>query len=92
VKVYFHVPAGITWTPESARNNTLVQSLASDQYGLLRIYADDELVATREIRTSGEMFRLPSGFKASFWQFEIEARVHVTNVQLATSAKELAGV
>lgn len=92
VKVYFQVPQGITWTPSGARNNTLVQTLGAGQYGLFRIYADGDLIATREIRTSGEMFRLPSGFKANFWQFEIEARVNVTSVQLATSAKELANV
>lgn len=92
VKVYFHIPPGITWTPTGARNNALVQTLGANQYGLFRFYADSKLIATREIRTSGEMFRLPSGFKASYWQFEIEARVHVTSVQMATSAKELASV
>jgi hypothetical protein len=47
---------------------------------------------TRELRESGEMIRLPSGFTADFWQFEIEARVHISSLQIATSAKELAGV
>lgn len=78
-------------TPEIAdtRNTALVQSLAADQYGLVRVYADGRLVVTRELRTSGEIMRVPSGFKAEFWQFEIEARVKVTGLEWATSAKEL---
>lgn len=70
-------------------NTNLVQTLASDQYGLVRVYADGVLRYCREIRNSGEFFRLPSGFKASFWEFEIEARVQITNFEVATSAKEL---
>ena len=43
----------------------------------------------RELRVSGEQFRLPSGFKSDFWQFEIEARVQLDNMQMATSPTEL---
>lgn len=92
VKVYFHIPPGVKAQPSGAVNNTLVQTLGVNQYGLVRFYADNRLVATRELRTSGQMFRLPSGFKAEFWQIEFEARVHITGVQMATSAKELASV
>lgn len=92
VKVYFHIPDGVTAEPTGAVNNTLVQTLGVNQYGLVRFYADDRHIATRELRTSGQMLRLPSGFKTEFWQFEIEARVHITGVQIATSAKELASV
>ena len=67
----------------------LVQTLQSDQYGLFRVYADGVLVMCRELRLSGEQFRLPSGFKADFWQFEIEARVQLDNMQMATSPTEL---
>lgn len=70
-------------------NDDLVQDLAADQYGLVRAYADGELIWTREIRTSGELMRLPSGFKAAFWQFEIEARVRVYSLEVASSVKEL---
>jgi hypothetical protein len=47
------------------------------------------LVSAQEIRVPGELHRLPSGFKASFWQIEIEARVKVKSFQMATSVKEL---
>jgi len=67
----------------------LIQTLQSDQYGLFRVYADGELVMCRELRRSGEQFRLPSGFKADLWQFEIEARVQLDNLQIATSPTEL---
>ena len=46
----------------------------------------------RELRTSGEIFRIPTGFKATFWEVEVEARVKIYSVELATTAKELADV
>lgn len=66
--------------------------LLSDQWGIFKAYADGVLVMVRELRRSGTQFRLPSGFKADFWQFEVEARVQVDVIQVATSSKELAGV
>jgi hypothetical protein len=90
MKVYFTVP---DTTPAQApvRNNTLVQDLAEDQYGLLRVYADDRHILTYELRESGELIRPPSGFKAEWWQLEIEARVQVSQIQMAASVKELQG-
>lgn len=77
-------------TLNPVQNTNLVQTLADDQWGLVRFYADDRLVFTRELRKSGELFRLPSGFKAYIWQVEIEARVKVYIIELGESAKELA--
>lgn len=71
------------------RNTDLVQTLQADQWGLVRIYADGNLVMCREMREDGEFMRLPSGFKAATYQVEIEARVRITQIELATSAKEL---
>jgi hypothetical protein len=73
-------------------NAGLEQQLAADQWGLVRVYADGILRFTRELRTSGQTFRLPSGFKATFWQVEIEARVKVLSVEIATTTKELGSV
>ena len=73
-------------------NAALVQSLAADQYGLVRIYCDGVHRYTREIRTPGEIFRLPSGFKATYWQIEIEARVKVFSIELASTPTELGSV
>lgn len=74
------------------RDVDLEQTLDADQYGLIRVYADDGLVCTRELRTPGEVFRLPSGFKADSWYFEIEGRIKVEKVQFATTARELRAV
>jgi hypothetical protein len=60
--------------------------------GTLRIYADDRLVSTRPLVKSGQMIRMPSGFRADFWQLEIVSRVVISNIQMATSARELADV
>jgi len=78
--------------PNPVRNTAPVQALADDQLGLVRIYADGRLVMTRELRSDGEFMRTPSGFKASDWQIEIEGRVRVTDIEMATTAKELADV
>lgn len=88
IKIYYDTLAS---TPvQGARNTSSPQTLASNQHGLVRIYADDVLVMTRELRTSGELMRLPSGFKAEYWQVEIEARVRIKSLQLADTAKDLA--
>lgn len=86
--IYFRIPIG---TPDQSDtpNTALDQTLADNQYGLIRAFADGRHVWTREIRTTGEPMRLPSGFKAQYWQFEIEARVEITNVQIASTVKEL---
>lgn len=88
MRIYFDVPP---WAPElnPVRNTDLVQTLQPDQYGLVRVYADKNLVMTRELRKSGELMRLPSGFKADFWQVEIEAVVVIQSFQMATSVREL---
>ena len=74
------------------RNTDLVQTLQADQWGLVRVYADDRLVMCRELRIDGEFMRLPAGFKAATYQVEIEARVKIISAELSTSAKELQNV
>jgi hypothetical protein len=88
LRVYFTVPPS-TPTQNPVRNTAQVQTLQTDQYGLLRFYADDVLVKTQEIRRSGELMRLPSGFKYDFLMIEVEARVKISNIQFATSVAEL---
>lgn len=74
----------------AAPNNDINQDLGTTQYGVVRVYAGGSLILCYELRTSGVLMRLPSGFKHEFWQFEIEARVKVYNIQVASSVKELA--
>src|ERR1035437_886792 len=96
MRVFFDIPPGSP-ALNAVRNEkpTLDASwntLASDQYGIVRVYADDVLVTTREIRRSGELLRILAGFKADQLKFEFEGRVVISNVQIATSVKELAQV
>lgn len=80
-------------SPQSGTQAALsVAQLYSPRLGTVRVYADDRLVMTRELVKSGEQWRMPSGFKADFWQFEIEAGIEIENLQAATSPTELQGV
>lgn len=95
-RCFFSVP---TNTPAlSATRNTAAtndaswNALGANQYLIVRVFADGNLVTVREVRTSGEIMRILSGFKADIWQFELEGRVIVSNLQVATSVKELAQV
>jgi hypothetical protein len=54
-----------------------------------KMYADGKLKLTRKLVKSGEQFRLPSGYKADFYQFELEGQLMVYNMQIASSAREL---
>jgi hypothetical protein len=88
MKLWFTVPE--TTPAQGDRDTSDPQPvLAPDQYGIVRVYADDELYTTRELRRSGELLRIYSGEKVEAWQFEIEGRVQVSNWQVATSVKEL---
>lgn len=96
MKVYFDVPPG---TPtlnatrkEDATSDASWNTLDADRYGYVRVYADDQLVTVRELRTSGELLRILSGFKAETWQWEFEGRINIANMQAATTVKELSGV
>jgi hypothetical protein len=95
-RVFFTVPPN---TPTlSATRNTAATSdaswntLGANQYLIVRIYGDGNLVTVREVRTSGEILRILSGFKADIWQFEFEGRVVISNLQIGTTVKELASV
>lgn len=89
LKLFFRVPPG-TPAQNSTRNIAPVQALDVGQYGLLRYYMDGRLVMTREIRNSGELMRMPSGFKGDFAQWEIEGRVEVLSFQAGSAVKDLA--
>jgi hypothetical protein len=91
MRVYFRETFGLP-TQNPTRNSSLEQTLKPDQWGLCRVYADGKLVYTQELRKSGELWRLPSGFMAEFWQYEVESRLKVFNVQSASSVKELGSV
>jgi hypothetical protein len=87
-KVFFAVPPS---TPAQNANRNLndPQVLDEGQYAILRVYGDGQLFTTREVRQNGELLRIYSGAKYEEWQFEIEGRVLINSVQVATSVKEL---
>lgn len=89
-KVIFTVPTG-TASLSATANTTLEQDLAADQYALFKVYADGTHIFTRELRTSGGIFKLPSGFKATSWQFEVTSRVIIESIEVAPSTRELRG-
>jgi len=75
LRVYFKVTPGLT-VPE---------------YGTLKIYADGRLCVTHNLLVSGQLMRVPSGFKADYWQLEFNTQLQIMNVQLGTSVKALMG-
>lgn len=91
MKIWFTVPGT---TPEQGDRDTSTPQavLGANQYGIVRVYRDGTLWTTREIYRSGELLRIISGIKAVDWQFELEGRVTIQNMQVATSVKELAQV
>jgi hypothetical protein len=88
IRVYFELPP---WAPtlDPVRDTSDSQVMESNKYGVVRVYADGRIIMARELRTSGELMRLPSGFKADYWQVELETLIRINSVQFATSVKEL---
>jgi hypothetical protein len=88
MRCWFTVP--LATPPQGDRNTADSQpELAENQYGIIRVYADDKLWTTRELRKSGELLRILAGATYEEWSFEIEGRVTISNLQVATSVKEL---
>jgi hypothetical protein len=93
MRVYFDVPPG-TAVQSATRvtDQTALQTLQTGQYGIVYVYADEVQVVARELRTTGELMHIPSGFKANYWQFVITGVVNVKSLEWATTAKELAKI
>jgi hypothetical protein len=90
--VQFNVPAGlaIPAPTEASRNTSQVQDFdPTKQYLLLKVYADGRLTYVQEVISKRDIAKFTSGFKASYWMFELSGQVVVNNFQAATSVKEL---
>lgn len=59
------------------------------QYGIVRVFADFKEIYAAELREPGQLMRLPSGYKAEFWEVELVGRNKIKSVQMATTVKEL---
>jgi hypothetical protein len=94
MRISFLIPPGTPDPPADRQvlptDDAAWNTLGATQYGIVRVYADDQLVTAREIRNSSELLRILSGFKCNNWQWEFEGRVTIQNVKLGTSVKELA--
>lgn len=102
MKAYFTVPPN-TATQNPTRLTAVASdpawdTLPADRYAFIKCYVDlnDDgnftLVDAREVRKNGEVLRIIDGFKGNTWMFELQSRVNISNVQIATSVKELAQV
>ena len=78
-----------TTPPAEAGGSQVEFPQLTGEFGVVRVYADDRLVCTRQLLDSGELIRLPSGFKADFYQFEFETWVNIWSVQIGSSSKAL---
>ena len=96
MRVFFTVPPN---TPaQNAVRNTAPTSdpswntLQTGQYGIVYVYGDGVLVTTRELVSNGELLRIASGQKYEQWQVMITARILISNIQMASTVKELKNV
>jgi hypothetical protein len=81
--------AKVYWTPAVAppKGDTVFRMYAAPDSQLV----EDGLTLRFEekLTKSGQMFRLPSGYKALYWQFEIEGYAFVDAIHVASSPREL---
>jgi hypothetical protein len=95
MRVYFGTPDG-NYLPDEVNDAdddySINMQYDTGDLAIVRVYADDRLVFARQLEVSGDLFRLPSGFKAIYWQIEIEGIVPIYSVEIATAAKELKSV
>ncbi len=74
-----------------AVNGDMLQSLPTLNRNIsVSIYADRKLVAT--VGKVNKMARLPAGFMASLWEIEVSSDAPVTQITMAGTGAELAGV
>lgn len=66
--------------------------LPVDEAVRVKVYADRVEIYNEEVPVNGLGVRLPSGFKAAIWQFEILSRAPVYAMHVASTMKELRDV
>lgn len=72
------------------QNLGAAQVLAKAYPVTLKVYADGALIHTQSV-ADDRPFRLPSGFRAREWQFEVSGTAEVTSVFMASTVLELRG-
>lgn len=74
-----------------ASNSEGTDIIAANEVVRLRVIADRRIVYDEAVPRNGRPVRLPSGYKADIWQFEIRARAPVYSLHIASTVKELKG-
>lgn len=100
----FYTPQQSAPPPDTVSPNTKPTNDASwnilqpSQPAIIQVFADYDqtgnmvLVTARELANSGKLMRIANGFKAENWQFRVIGQVPISNLQVATSIKELGNV
>lgn len=83
-------PPALPNTPLS--NEAASFGLPPGYNAVFNVYAHTKLVFSMPLTEPRSIFRLPSGFKAFDWQFEIISLVGVKSIEIATTMHELKGV
>jgi len=60
--------------------------------GTMKTYADGVLVQTKSTPPDKEVFRLPSGFKATTYQFVFEGNFDIKSIEIGSTVKDLQSV
>lgn len=80
---------------QTLTNGDATLTLPTNINAVFNMYAGpdgENLVFTRNLTKPREIFRLPSGFKAFDYQFEIVAQVPILSIEVATTMRGLRGV
>jgi hypothetical protein len=86
--IFFDIPF-TTPIQNPIRDTDQLQVLKPDQFGIIKWYGDNNLLAVHEIRKSGEMLRIPADTKYNVFRFEVETRVNIYAIHAASVPKEL---
>lgn len=94
MKVYFDaIPANSQSSNVDDWAVASLNALPMDVKATIKLYADRALVFTRNLPTlTGELMKLPSGYKASIYQIEVTGRVRIDKIEMASTDKELQAV
>lgn len=87
--VFFDIPPEvlITCGPRNMDPNQTFDP--TKQLLIVQIYADGQLLTTREVQTSGEVLLINNGSKWTYWEVRLQGQVQVRMFKMASTVKEL---
>ena len=87
--VLFTVPPEVEFIPGTRNTDQSQMYDPTNQYLIVRVFANEQEVVVREVQISGEVLLIPGGFKEEIWEFQFEGIVAVRFFKVASSIKEL---